>query len=141
MIGVLVKCGKHNIGSMVLLDDLSGTGTLHGASSRANTLAQLITIIRHVKTSLFVCAHGITSVSPLIRDNADCIVMFRMSSPRQYRAAFNEFGFTKTYNEFLAVFEKHTHGQGVGKMPFIARTNQPGRFVVFSSRGHVIQRQ
>jgi len=141
MITLLLSCSKRKIRALVLLDDLSGTGSLHANNSRQNPLTQLITCIRHIDTSLMVCAHAITTVAPIIRENADSIVMFNMNSPRQYRVAFNEFGFVKDYKEFVKYFEQYTHrgnnnsSQGL----FIAITNQPQvGYIVFSSMGDIL---
>lgn len=141
MISFLLQCKKRHIKCTVAMDDLSGTGSLHGNNSRSNPLSQLVTLIRHIDASLLVCAHAITTVAPIIRENVDSIIMFNMTSPRQYRVAFNEFGFNRDFGRFVEYFEQYTQGEendhGIGR--FIAITNQPHiGLIVYASSGQIL---
>ncbi len=86
-----------------VIDDLSDSPALRQRNE--SVLNKLYTTGRHSGQSVWTSVHALSSVSPLIRKNANCLVIFKISNHKEYDMLREECSHLVGKEEFDAIYQ------------------------------------
>ena len=99
-----------------VIDDLSDSPALRQRNE--SVLNKLYTTGRHSGQSVWTSVHALSSVSPLIRKNANCLVVFKISNKKEYDMIREEYAHLIGGEEFDAIY-KISVGKGAPAYSFL----------------------
>ena len=86
-----------------VIDDLSDSPALRQRNE--SVLNKLYTTGRHSGQSVWTSVHALSAVSPLIRKNANCLVIFKISNHKEYDMLREEYSHLVGKEEFDAIYQ------------------------------------
>lgn len=120
--------GREKEQCLLILDDV-------GLDSRKGHLSEQLDriafISRHFGVSLIEIAQRITLLTPSVRSQLDCLLMFREQNPLERQNLYRSFGFGENKKEFFRYFDEHTEE----KYAVVGIKNDAGKFVFFNLNG------
>ena len=103
-----------------IVDDLSDSHSLR--SRNESVLNKLFTTGRHQGSSVFVNIHALSSVSPLLRKNASCLLVFKISNHKEYDMLREEYAHLVGKEHFDEIYQRAV---GKGSPPYSFLTILP----------------
>ena len=86
-----------------VIDDLSDSPALRQRNE--SVLNKLYTTGRHSGQSVWTSVHALSAVSPLIRKNANCLVIFKISNHKEYDMLREEYAHLVGKDEFDQIYQ------------------------------------
>lgn len=120
--------GREKEQCLLILDDV-GLDSRKGHLS--DQLDRIAFISRHYGVSLIEIAQRITLLTPSVRSQLDCLLMFREQNPLERLNLYRSFGFGESKKEFFKYFDEHTEE----KYAVVGIKNDAGKFVFFHLNG------
>jgi hypothetical protein len=105
---------------LFIIDDMTDSAALRQRNE--STLNKLYTTGRHSGQSVWVNVHALSAVSPLIRKNASCLVIFKISNHKEYDTLREEYSHLVGKEEFDAIYKLAV---GKGSPPYSFLTILP----------------
>ena len=99
-----------------VIDDLSDSPALRQRNE--SVLNKLYCTGRHSGQSVWTSVHALSSVSPLIRKNANCLVIFKISNHKEYDMLREEYSHLVGKEEFDTIYQLAV-GKGAPSYSFL----------------------
>lgn len=115
--------------ALLIFDDI---GVLGRKNKFADQLDKVACVARHYGISFLECTQRPTLLSPGLRSQMDCLLLFAEQNPQERTNLARSFGFGNT-KEWLATFDEHTSEP----FSFIGIRNIYGKNVFFDFNGEI----
>ena len=99
-----------------IIDDLSDSPALRQRNE--SVLNKIYTTGRHSGQSVWTSVHALSAVSPLIRKNASCLVIFKISNAKEFDMLREEYSHLVGKEEFDAIYQMAV-GKGAPPYSFL----------------------
>ena len=107
-------------GILWCIDDLSDSHNLR--TRNESVLNKLFTTGRHSSQSVWLNCHALSAVGPLLRKNASCLVIFKISNHKEYEMLREEYAHLVGKEEFDQIYQMAV---GKGSPPYSFLTILP----------------
>lgn len=87
--------GVEPMNNLIIIDDMSGTSSIHG--NRKGAFANFSVITPHLNASTIMISHNPTNVDPNFRDNAEHVILFHNPNGDYYDWARKSYGSKMIY--------------------------------------------
>ena len=101
---------------LYIIDDMTDSAALRQRNE--SVLNKIYTTGRHSGQSVWTSVHALSAVSPLIRKNASCLVIFKISNHKEYDMLREEYSHLVGKEEFDAIY-KLAVGKGAPPYSFL----------------------